>query len=135
LLREVARRLRAGETIEGEKQDEAGASWAAAPSPSDCAIRWSWPTEKVLRRIHALAPLPGAFTEIHGRVVTLLAARPSERFPRALLPGEAAVVAETAVVLTGDGAVELVSGEVDGALLDAGGLARLVARGGDLVIG
>src|SRR5205823_6020189 len=127
--------LRSGEIIEGEKQDEAAASWAAAPSPSDCAIRWSWSTDKVMRRIRALAPSPGAFTEIDGRVVTLLGARPTERFPRALLPGEAAVVIDAAVVRTGDGAVELVSGEVDGTLLDAGGLATLVARGRELVIG
>jgi methionyl-tRNA formyltransferase len=135
LLREITGRLCSGETVEGKRQDEARASWAPAPSPSDCAIRWSWSTDKVLRRVHALAPLPGAFTEIHGRVVTVVGARPAQHFPRALLPGEAAIVANTAVVRTGDGAIELVSGEVDGTPLDAGGLARLVARGSDLVIG
>ena len=135
LLREVVARFRAGEEIPEEEQDETRASWAPLPSLSDCALSWSWATDRLLRRVRALAPSPGAFTEIGTRLVTILEARPAAQFPRALLPGEAAVVEGTAVVRTGDGAVALLRGEVDGTLLDAGGLARLVAQGGELVLG
>jgi methionyl-tRNA formyltransferase len=85
--------------------------------------------------VRALAPLPGAFTEIAGRIVTILEAGRAPTFPRALLAGEAAVVGGTLVIRTEDGAVELVRGDVDGTVLDAGGLASLVAHGGELVIG
>jgi methionyl-tRNA formyltransferase len=135
LLREVVGRFAAGETIAERPQDEAGASWAPLPSPSDAALSWSWPTDRLLRRVRALAPTPGAYTEIGDRIVTIVEAKRARDFPRALLPGEAAVWAGAAVVRTGDGAVELVRGEVEGKLLDAGGLASLVAHGGDLVIG
>lgn len=134
LLRDVVARLDTGETIPEEKQDDTRATWAPLPSDSDCALSWSWPTDKLLRRVRALAPAPGAFTEIGSQAVTILDARPAERFPRALFPGEAAVVGGAAVVRTGDGAVELVRGETGGTLLDRGGLASLVAHGGKLVI-
>jgi methionyl-tRNA formyltransferase len=135
LLRETVARFAAGETIPEQKQDEARASWAPLPSLSQCALHWSWPTEKLLRRIRALSPSPGAFTEIHGRILTILSARQAEAFPRALEPGEAAVQGEAAVIRTCDGAIALLQGEMDGTVLDAGGLASLVARGAHLVIG
>jgi methionyl-tRNA formyltransferase len=134
LLREVVGRLARGETMPEQTQDESRASWAPAPSVSDCALTWSWPTVKLLRRVRALAPAPGAFTEIGSRMVTVLELCPARHFPRVLLPGEAAVVEGAAVVRTGDGAVELVRGEVDGTLLDRDALARLVAHGGEMVI-
>jgi hypothetical protein len=49
--------------------------------------------------------------------------------------GEAAVLGDTAVIRTADGAIALVRGEIEGSLLDARGLASLVARGANLVIG
>ncbi len=132
LLREIVTRLGRGETIPEKKQDESMASWAPQPSISDCGLAWSWPTDRLLRRIRGLAPAPGAFTEIGGAMLTVLEAKRAPRFPRALEPGEAAVVGGAAVVRTGDGAVELVRGELEGTLLDAGGLATLVAHGGEL---
>ncbi len=139
LLRETLKRMAEGEAMSERPQDEARASWAPLPSLSDCALRWSWPTEKLLRRIRALSPAPGAFTEIHGKVLTVLSAKAASEFPRVLLPGEAALVGQgpsgVAVVRSGDGAVELVRGEIDGTVLEADGLATLVARGRDLVIG
>jgi methionyl-tRNA formyltransferase len=135
LLRDVVGRLARGETVPEQKQDEARATWAPLPSLADSALAWSWPTDKLLRRVRALAPAPGAFTEIGGRMVSVLEARAAGQYPRALVAGEAAVVGGAAVVRTGDGAVELVRGEVEGILLDRGGLASLVAHGGEMVIG
>jgi methionyl-tRNA formyltransferase len=135
LLRETVQRLGAGETIPELVQDEAGASFAPTPSDADAALVWSWPVARLLRRVRALSPSPGAFTEIGGQIVTILAARPTSDFPRALLPGEAAVVRERAVVRAGDGAIELLRGEIDGRLLDERGLVGVVARSRELVIG
>jgi methionyl-tRNA formyltransferase len=135
VLRETVRKLAAGERVPERIQDEAGASLAPAPSDDDCALVWSWPVDRLVRRIRALAPSPGAFTEIGGEIVTILEARPAADFPRALAAGEAAVVDERAIVRAGDGAIELVRGEMDGKLLDARGLVGVVARSRDLVIG
>jgi methionyl-tRNA formyltransferase len=132
LLRDVVARFGRGEKIPEQKQDETLASWAPLPTLTDCALSWSWPTDRLLRRIRALSPAPGAFTEIGASMLTVLEARVASRFPRALEPGEAAVVDGAAVVRTADGAVELVRGEVEGTWLDAGGLATFVAHGGEL---
>jgi methionyl-tRNA formyltransferase len=111
------------------------ASAAPTPTDADCALVWSWPVERVLRRIRALAPAPGAFTEIGGQFLTILDARVAADFPRALRAGEGAVVGDHAVIRAGDGAIELLSGEIDGQLLDTRGLVGLVARSRELVIG
>src|SRR5581483_7992240 len=117
-----------GEPVPERQQDEQLATWAPEPSEDDCALVWTWTTERLLRRIRALAPSPGAFTEIGDAVVTVRAARSSPRFPRALEPGEAAIVDGRAIVRTKDGAVELVEGEIDGLRLDGPALAAIVAR-------
>jgi methionyl-tRNA formyltransferase len=134
LLRETVRRLAVGEVLPEEPQNEADATLAPAPTDDDCALVWTWPVERILRRVRALAPSPGAFAEIGEDVVTIVEARAAARFPRALSPGEAAVVGDRAVIRAGDGAVELVSGEIDGEPLDAKGLVGVVARNRDLVI-
>jgi methionyl-tRNA formyltransferase len=135
LLRDTVRRMAAGEPLPEQPQDESRASHAPTPSDADCALSWSWPVERLLRRIRALAPSPGAFTEIGGAIVTILHARATHDFPRALSPGEGAVVGERAVVRAGDGAIELLRGEIDGQLLDERDLVGVVARSRDLVIG
>jgi methionyl-tRNA formyltransferase len=135
LLRETVARLAAGEVISEQAQDEALATWAPMPTLADCALRWSWSSARLLRRIRALSPAPGAFTEIRGLILTILEARPADEYPRALAAGEAAVVGSSAVIRTADGAIALVRGEIEGQILNEQGLASLVARGGDLVIG
>jgi methionyl-tRNA formyltransferase len=135
LLRDTVRRMAAGEPTLEHAQDEALACFAPAPSDADCALAWSWPVERLLRRVRALAPSPGAFTEIGGQILTILDARPASDFPRALCAGEAAVVGDRAVIRAGDGAIEVLRGEIDGQLLDARGLVGVIARSRDLVIG
>jgi methionyl-tRNA formyltransferase len=127
LLRRTVLRLARGEDVPAIPQDPALATQAPAPSDEDCAIRWSWPTERVLRHVRALAPAPGAWTEIDGTLVVVLRAAPAERFPAALAPGEAIAQGGVAVVRTGDTAVGLLEGEIDGAPASAGDLAALVA--------
>lgn len=135
LLRDVVARLARGERFEGEPQDESLATRADAPTDEECALRWSWPTERILRRIRALAPAPGAFTEVGEALVVVTEARAAPRYPRVLAPGEAAVVDGRAVVRTGDGAIALVAGQVDDEPADAESLARLVDRSRRTLIG
>jgi methionyl-tRNA formyltransferase len=135
LLRRVISRFAKGERVPEMEQNEQLATWAPSPSPSDCALAWSWSTERILRRIRALAPAPGAYTEIHGKILTVIKAERAAAFPRALEPGEAAVVDEAAIVRTGDSAVRLLEGECEGVMLDERGLWRLVAQRSNLVLG
>jgi methionyl-tRNA formyltransferase len=113
-LRETVGRLARGETVPGVPQDPALATQAPTPDDATCALRWSWPTEQVLRHIRALAPAPGAWTEINGRLVTVLRASPAPSFPAALEPGEGAIVDGLPIVRAGDGAVVLVACEIEG---------------------
>ena len=134
LLREIVGRIARGEALPETAQDETQATWAPAPTEDDCALVWSWTTELVLRRIRALAPSPGAFTEIGSELVTILAARPQHRFPgrsRRERRRSSRAVQSSAPQ---DGAVELVAGEIDGLLLDGAALASIVAHATEKVI-
>jgi len=145
LLRETVRRLARGEVLAEVPQDESAAT--AAPFVEDEAtwIEWSWPTERVLRHVRALAPAPGAETEIGGVRVTVLRAAAASSFPSVLVPGEGAVVDGSPLVRTGDGAIVLLEGVIhedpagaDGGedrLAGAAELAALFLSGLRLVVG
>ncbi|EYF06670.1 methionyl-tRNA formyltransferase [Chondromyces apiculatus] len=132
VLRRTVHRLAAGETIVGLPQDPALATDAPFPDDEACAITWSWPTARVLRHIRALAPSPGAWTEIEGALVVVLRAAPFPDSPSALVPlvplvpGEAVVLQGVAVVRTADGAISLLEGEIEGEPATAEDLADLV---------
>jgi methionyl-tRNA formyltransferase len=126
LLRRTVLRLARGEHVPAIPQDPALATEAPVPDEEACAIRWSWPTARVLRQIRALAPAPGAWTEIRGAVVALLRAAPVLHFPAALAPGEAVVQGGVAVVRTGDTAIALLDGEVEGAPASSADLVALL---------
>ncbi len=129
LLRATVARLARGERIDELPQDPKLATEAPFPDDEACAIRWSWPTDRILRHVRALAPAPGAWTEIGGATVAVLRAAAAPRFPAALEPGEGAVVVGVPVVRTADGAVELLEGEIDGEPADAAALSALFGRG------
>lgn len=111
LLRDVVRAFAQGHAPPARRQDAALATAAPAPDDEQLALRWSWPALRIARRVRAAAPWPGAWTEIGGRVVTLVGVRPTLDFPRTLTPGEAAVRKDGLVVVrAGDDAVELLCG-------------------------
>jgi methionyl-tRNA formyltransferase len=110
LLCETARAFASAHPPPEEAQDDARATSAPEPDEAMLEIRWTWPTEKLLRRVRALAPWPGAYTDIGGEEIAVVRARAAERFPRALAPGEAVVQDGTAIVRTSDGAIELLEG-------------------------
>lgn len=132
LLREVVAAYARGEPPPAQAQDETRATVAPSPTDDELELRWSWDAARIERRVRAASPWPGAFTELGGGTVVLTRVRPTRDFPAVLAPGEAVVRADgLAVVRTGDGAVELHAGRLDEDErdLDAGALARLVARG------
>jgi methionyl-tRNA formyltransferase len=135
LLRATAARFARGEEIPGLPQDPALATQAPFPDDEDAAIRWTWPTARVLAHIRALSPAPGAWTEIEGVVVTITRAARATRFPSALEPGEGAADGGIPLVRTADGAVILLEGEIDGAPATTEDLAAIFLPRSPLVIG
>jgi methionyl-tRNA formyltransferase len=131
LLREMVAAFAAGRSPAPIAQDESDASAAPRATEDDLALRWSWPAEKVERRIRAAAPWPGAWTEIGDELVVVVRGRVTSDWPRTLRPGEAAVRRDgIAVVRAGEAALELLEGraEDDDTPLTANDLARVVTR-------
>lgn len=115
LLRRVVARLAAGEVVPEQAQDPALATDAPFPEEDHLWIRWDEPTEQVIRQVRALAPSPGAVTEIGGSVVTVLAATALDHAPSVLEePGEAAWLRGRAVIRTRDGAIAIDRFDVEG---------------------
>ncbi len=85
-----------------EVQPEQGVTYASKIDKAEAQIDWSQPAEEVDRKIRGLSPFPGAWCEIDGQRVKLLASRLASG---AGAPGE--VLDDTLTVACGSGAVEL----------------------------
>lgn len=118
LLREIARAFSEGRAPIDVPQDETLATLAPAPTDDDLEIDWSWTAERIARRVRAASPSPGAFTFVNDVAVTLTRVGVTDEFPRALAPGEAALVnvgaQATAVVRAADAAIALLEGALEG---------------------
>jgi methionyl-tRNA formyltransferase len=134
LLRNAVRSFERGTPPEGVPQDEARATLAPEPSGDELRVDFRWPTERALRRVRALAPVPGVPLSIEGLELVVTQARVAETFPQALEPGEAAVVSEPKVLVlrTGDGALAVTRAffdlETHGIPLSEAETAELVER-------
>ena len=127
LLREVAARAASGQPLEGKAQQQELATLAPRPTEDDRVLRWELPAERIVRRIRALAPNPGAACVIGDTEVILLRAE-MHRAPAALHPGEAAIVDGLAVVKALDVGVALLRAESGDGPMGPEELAMLVAR-------
>ncbi|HEX2882450.1 MAG TPA: formyltransferase family protein [Polyangiaceae bacterium] len=111
LLRDTVRQLSRGESLPEIQQDETQATWAAEPSEDLLGVDWSWSTERILRRIRALSPVPGLALEISGVRFFVTRARPATLRPAALDPGEAVLVRRAGelepVLCTCDGSIAI----------------------------
>ena len=85
-----------------EQQPEDGVTYAAKIDKGEARIDWTRPAEDVDRQIRGLSPFPGAWTEIAGQRVKVLASRLADGRGKA---GE--VLSENLSVACGSGAVEL----------------------------
>jgi methionyl-tRNA formyltransferase len=105
-LREAVANIANARSHAATTQKESEATLAPAPSGDLLRVDWRWPTERVLRRIRALAPVPGLALEVRGLAFFVQRARAAHQFPVALLPGEA-FIGQRLVMRTGDGAIEV----------------------------
>lgn len=103
LLRETVARY--GE-LRQEAQDESQVTLAPEPGDDLLEIDWQRDAESIVRRIRAAAPYPGAWTFIGDEAVVITRASIRAR-PRALSPGQAAVIDGRAVVAASDGGIIL----------------------------
>lgn len=85
-----------------EPQPEVGVTYAAKIDKAEARVDWSRPAVEVDRQIRALSPFPGAWTQIEGERVKLLASRLSDGQG---VTGE--VLDDALRVACGTGAVEL----------------------------
>ncbi len=85
-----------------EVQPEEGVTYATKIDKGEAQINWSQPAEEVDRKIRSLSPFPGAWCEIDGQRVKLLASRLANGSGAA---GE--VLDDALTVACGSGAVEL----------------------------
>ena len=100
-------------------QDEQFATYTCKRLPEDNRIDWRQQTARIFNLIRAVtAPYPGAFTEFHGRKLTVWAASrlPDYRRYTGIVPGRVVEVRPGmgAVVLTGDGALLLSHVQLEG---------------------
>ena len=85
-----------------ETQPREGVTYAAKIDKAEAEIDWTRSAEEVDRKIRGLSPFPGAWTEIGGQRVKLLASRVASGSGT---PGK--VLDETMTVACGSGAVSL----------------------------
>ena len=118
LLREGVGRFARSHPPTPTAQDERAATWAPEPTGRELGVDWTWTTERVLRRIRAISPVPGLAVDVGGLRFFVTRAKPAPDFVRALEAGEAAVIGQpgTLVIRTADGAIA-----VERALLDDSG--------------
>ena len=104
LLREVVGNFARGCPSDAKTQKNAESTWAPEPTGELLRVDWTWPTERILRRIRALAPVPGLALEINRVRFFVTMAERAEDFPSALLPGEA-FFGTRLLLRTADGAI------------------------------
>lgn len=109
LLREGVGRYARSHPPTPTAQDESAATWAPEPTGRELSVDWSWSTERALRRIRALSPVPGLAVEVEALRFFITKAAAASEIVRALEPGEAALSGSPAVltIRTADGAIAI----------------------------
>ncbi|SDL23900.1 methionyl-tRNA formyltransferase [Glycomyces sambucus] len=92
--------------LTGAPQPEDGISYAPKVTVDDARVRWTDPAFAVDRRVRAVTPAPGAWTDLDGQRLRLGPVTPDPDAPR-LAPGEVAVGKKAVHVGTATEAVRL----------------------------
>lgn len=128
-LRSCVRRFANGELVRGEAQDEHAATQAPEPSGELMRADFGWSSERVLRRIRALSPVPGLALSLADVAFFVTRAHAATRFVTALTPGEAQIAENRLLLRTGDGAISVDRAVLeDGEEVSAEALAQLLAE-------
>ena len=86
--------------FDGEPQPEAGVTYAAKITKEEARIDWTRPARDIVRQVQGLAPFPGAWFEVAGERIKLLAA---EAVAATGASGE--VIDDALTIACGDGAI------------------------------
>lgn len=101
--------------LEAVPQDESQATHAPLIERHHLQIDWSQPAVEIARLIRGMAPRPGAFTLLGGKVLRIHEARPTAGpMPPGAQPGTIAVLGKRALVATGIGTLEIVNAQLEG---------------------
>jgi methionyl-tRNA formyltransferase len=96
-------------------QDDSQATYAPLIKKEDGRLDWHEPAAQLARRVRAMTPWPGALTTWQGKMLKIVEARPVG--PAGLpggQPGEVVGSHETAVVLAGEGGLQLQQVQLEG---------------------
>lgn len=107
LLRRTVKNVAATRRIESHAQDESLATEAPAPTDEELELSFDRTANEVVRRVRAASPWPGAWLAIGDRTIVVERASIADAAPRALAPGEAAIVDGRVLVRAKDGAVAI----------------------------
>jgi methionyl-tRNA formyltransferase len=101
--------------LTAEPQDEALASHAPLIERAHLQIDWGSPALRIAQLIRGMAPRPGAFTLLGGKVLRIHDARPLPGpMPVAAIPGTISILGKRALIATGSGTLELVNAQLEG---------------------
>jgi methionyl-tRNA formyltransferase len=120
-LRRTVQRFAEGQSPIEEPQVDEQVTQAPEPSGALLHVDFRWPTDRVLRRIRALSPVPGLALTLAGMPFFVTGAEPAQGFVAALEPGEAQIVGGRLLLRTADGAiaVERATAPIESELDDA----------------
>lgn len=98
-----------------EPQDQALASHAPLIERAHLQVDWTRSALEIARLIRGMAPRPGAFTLLGGKVLRLHEARPTPGpMTPGATPGSVSVLGRRALINTGAGTLELVNAQLEG---------------------
>lgn len=101
--------------LTAEPQDEALASHAPLIERQHLQIDWGRSAVDIWRLVRGMAPRPGAFTLLGGKVLRIHDARPLQGpMPVGAAPGTISILGKRALIATGAGNLELVSAQLEG---------------------
>ena len=101
--------------LTAEPQDPAMASHAPLIERQHLQVDWGRSAVEIARLIRGMAPKPGAFTLLGGKVLRIHDARTLPGpMPVGAAPGTISVLGKRALVATGSGSLELVNAQLEG---------------------
>jgi methionyl-tRNA formyltransferase len=118
-LRRTVRRFAEGAVPREVPQLARDATQAPEPSGPLLRVDFQWTTERVLRRIRALSPVPGLALTLAGLPFFVTEARAAQGFVSTLEPGEAQIAGSRLLLRTADGAISVERATAESELGDA----------------
>ncbi|HYP87033.1 MAG TPA: methionyl-tRNA formyltransferase, partial [Polyangiaceae bacterium] len=101
--------------LAAEPQDEPRASHAPLIERAHLQVDWSRSAVEIARLVRGMAPRPGAFTLLGGKVLRLHEARPVQGpMPVGAAPGTLSILGKRALIATGSGNLELINAQLEG---------------------